>query len=131
MPALRTAAIRRTLVTSARMGSAGLLLASWLGSSSAAELGPMTAASPQAAAAHGSRPGSAGRGDPVRESMERLPAAELQAFYFSCSQEGVERRLDGAGAMACSIGYDVLLNKHFSGDFERFIAWSRTQRQAR
>jgi hypothetical protein len=32
--------------------------------------------------------------------------------------------------MACSVGYDVLLKKHFGGDFEQLLAWSRSVQAA-
>ena len=64
-------------------------------------------------------------GDPIRDALEQLSEHELKTFYSRCSQESVERRLDGGEAMACSISYDVLLNKHFSGDFKNLVAWSR------
>lgn len=68
--------------------------------------------------------------EPMRARLERLSEREMKAFYARCSAEGVERRLDGGEAMACSIGYDVLLNKHFEGDFERLLRWSRSERTA-
>ena len=63
--------------------------------------------------------------DTLRSRLERLSEQDMKAFYSRCSQEGIERRLDGGEAMACSIGYEILLRKHFSGDFERLLAWSR------
>jgi hypothetical protein len=68
--------------------------------------------------------------DPVRTRLERLSEREMKSFYSRCSEEGSSRRLDGGEAMACSIGYDVLLKKHFSGDFERLLDWSRSRRAA-
>jgi hypothetical protein len=68
--------------------------------------------------------------DSVRARLERLSEREMKLFYSRCSQEGLSRRLDGGEAMACSIGYDVLLKKHFAGDFERLLHWSRSQRAA-
>ena len=65
--------------------------------------------------------------DPVRTTIERLSEHEIKAFYVRCSQEVVERRLDGGEAMICSISYDVLLNKHFAGNFDLLLAWSRAQ----
>ena len=64
-------------------------------------------------------------GDLIRDALEELSEHELKAFYSRCSQESVERRLDGGEAMTCSISYDVLLNRHFSGDFKNLVAWSR------
>ncbi|MGH8637485.1 MAG: hypothetical protein ACREUX_14865 [Burkholderiales bacterium] len=68
--------------------------------------------------------------DPVRARFEQLSEREMKLFYTRCSREGISRRLDGGEAMACSIGYDVLLRKHFAGDFERLLAWSRSRRAA-
>jgi hypothetical protein len=68
--------------------------------------------------------------DSVRARLERLSEREMKLFYSRCSQEGLSRRLDGGEAMACSIGYDVLLKNHFAGDFERLLHWSRSQRAA-
>ena len=126
MLALRTAAIRRSARNATWMGSIALVLASWTGNAAPADVRQAAAPSP-AAAAVGTRLASAPRPDPLRASMEGLSAAELKAFYGSCSQEGIERRLDGSDAIACSIGYDILLHRDFSGDFERFLAWSRSQ----
>lgn len=66
--------------------------------------------------------------DPLRARLEQLSEQEMKAFYTRCSQAGIERHLDGGEAMACSVGYDVLLNKHFDGDFERLLTWSRSRR---
>ena len=70
--------------------------------------------------------GGIGR-DPVRTEMERLSEQEIKAFYVRCSQEVSNRRLDGGEAMVCSVGYDVLLKKHFSNNFDLLLAWSRAQ----
>ena len=69
------------------------------------------------------------RRDPIRDAIARLSEHEIKAFYVRCSQEGVERKLDGSEAMICSIGYDVLLNKHFAGNFDLLRAWSRAQQR--
>ena len=67
--------------------------------------------------------------DPVRGRLERMSEAEMKRFYSRCSDEGLERHLDTGEAMACSIGYEILLQKHFAGDFARLLAWSRAQRR--
>jgi hypothetical protein len=64
-------------------------------------------------------------GDPTRARLEQLSEREMKRFYTRCPQDGKAHRLDGGEAMACSIGYDVLLKKHFAGDFERLLRWSR------
>ena len=74
-----------------------------------------------------SRANDGGNRDPVRDAFERLSEHEIKAFYLRCSREVAERRMDGGEAMMCSVGYDVLLNKHFAGSFESLWAWSRAQ----
>jgi hypothetical protein len=66
--------------------------------------------------------------DPLRARLEQLSERDMKLFYSRCSREGLVRRLEGGEAMACSIGYDVLLKKHFAGDFERLLSWSRSWR---
>jgi hypothetical protein len=61
----------------------------------------------------------------IREHLEQLSEHDIKLFYVRCSQEVLDRRLDGGEAMACSIGYDILLKKHFAGDFEQLLLWSR------
>ena len=68
--------------------------------------------------------------DAMRTYLEQMSEQDMKRFYTRCSREGIERRLDGGEAMACSIGYDVLLKKHFAGDFDRFLAWSRSPQAA-
>lgn len=67
----------------------------------------------------------AGASDSIRQRLERLSEQEMKRFYVGCSQADTERRLDSGGVMACSIGYDVLLKKHFAGDFDQLLSWSR------
>ena len=74
---------------------------------------------------NGSEAMAVNNGDPIRDALEQLSEHELKTFYSRCSQESVERRLGGGEAMTCSISYDVLLNRHFAGDFKNLVAWSR------
>ena len=55
----------------------------------------------------------------------------MKEVYARCSQAVIERRLDGGEAMTCSIGYDVLLKKHFAGNFDLLLAWSRARGSGR
>lgn len=71
-------------------------------------------------------PVGAPAGDAMRIRLETMDERDLKRFYVRCSQQGIERRLDGGEAMTCSVGYDVLLKKHFGGDFQRLLAWSRS-----
>jgi len=79
-----------------------------------------------------SESGSIGRDrrDPTLQAPAQLWEHELKAFYVRCSEQSIERRLDGGEAMACSIAYEVLLRKYFGGDFEVLLAWSRAQAAA-
>ena len=72
------------------------------------------------------RAGSSGALDAMRARLEQLSEHELKLFYARCSQEGIDRRLDGGEAIACSIAYEVLLKTHFAGDFHNLLSWSRT-----
>jgi hypothetical protein len=68
--------------------------------------------------------------DPVRTAFERLSEHEVKAFYLRCSHEVAERTLAGGEVMICSISYDVLLKKHFYGNFDSLLSWSRAQHGA-
>ncbi len=72
------------------------------------------------------RASSGGGMDAMRARLEQLSEREMKLLYARCSRESIDRRLDGAEALACSIAYDVLLTMHFGGDFQTFLHWSRT-----
>jgi hypothetical protein len=77
------------------------------------------------------RAGSRSAMDAMRVRLEQLSEHELKLFYARCSQEGVDRRLDGGEAIACSMAYEVLLKTHFAGDFHNLLSWSRTSSMGR
>src|SRR5262245_26744822 len=106
------------------IAAATVVIASWLSGAISAEEWQATRRPVQVNQVHGgiSR-------DPARAAIERLSEHEIKAFYARCSQEAADRKLDGGEAMSCSIGYDVLLNKHFSGNFNLLLAWSRAQQK--
>jgi hypothetical protein len=60
-------------------------------------------------------------------ALRRLPEAELKAYYLQCSRAAMQRVLDSQEIALCSIGYEILLQKVFGGDFSALLAWSRTQ----
>jgi hypothetical protein len=66
--------------------------------------------------------------DPARRHFERLSESEIKRYYRACADEAVERRVGGSDTKACSVAYDVLLTRHFGGDFMALLAWSRAQR---
>lgn len=56
--------------------------------------------------------------------LERASDADLKSFYLHCSQAG-RRSLGMGGVAVCSIGYELLLQRTFGGDFYALLAWSR------
>lgn len=69
--------------------------------------------------------------DAMRGQLEALPAEVIKQRYLACSDEATERRMSGGQAALCSTIYDVLLKRHFGGDFGALYAWSRRQPAAR
>jgi hypothetical protein len=65
--------------------------------------------------------------DAVRAGIEVLSEREAKQFYLDCSRAAVRGRLGSGETAVCSIGYDVLLKRHFGGDFHALLAWSRSQ----
>lgn len=59
---------------------------------------------------------------------EQLPQYCLKAMFMQCAAQANEQVLDFGSAAACSIGYEALLKRGFSGDFQALMAWWRTQR---
>jgi hypothetical protein len=66
--------------------------------------------------------------DGARSRFEQLPLPCLKAIFVQCSDAASEQVLDFGSAAACSIGYEALLKRGFSGDFQSLLAWWRTQR---
>ena len=65
--------------------------------------------------------------DRTKARLERLSDSDLKSFYLECSRTG--RRALGMGGVAeCSVGYELLLQRTFGGDFYALLAWSRRQR---
>ena len=51
----------------------------------------------------------------------------VKSIYVQCSDQSVGRRLGGGEVAYCSTVYNVLLTRHFGGDFSALLAWSRRQ----
>lgn len=68
--------------------------------------------------------------DSIRARIERLSEREIKQFYLGCSSAAMRGRLGGGETQACSVGYEVLLQRHFGGDFHSLLAWSRSQPDA-
>ena len=63
--------------------------------------------------------------DRIVARMQGLSDSNLKQFYLHCSRS-VRRSLHGPGVAICSIGYEILLNRTFGGDFYALLAWSRS-----
>lgn len=119
---------RRVTAVAEKWAAAGAMVvavAGWLGAASPLALAGSDGNLPLRPAGIAPAIGAGAGSDAMRAWLESLPEPAVKEFYARCSQESVERRLDGGEAMVCSIGYDVLLRKHFAGDFARLHAWSR------
>jgi hypothetical protein len=66
--------------------------------------------------------------DPARRHFERLDEREIKRYYRACAGDAVGRRVGSSEIRACSIAYDVLLTRHFGGDFMALLTWSRAHR---
>ena len=60
---------------------------------------------------------------------ERAALQLLKAEYLACDQAASQSRLS-PGAAYCSRVAEELLARAFEGDFERLIAWWRSEKQA-
>ena len=62
------------------------------------------------------------------EATDRKPltVAELKTIYLDCDRRATHG-LSSAEVAACSVVYEELKKRAFGGDFEKFLAWSRTQ----
>jgi len=67
------------------------------------------------------------RQDRTKARLERLSDSDLKSFYLECSRTG-RRSLGMGGVAECSVGYELLLQRTFEGDFYALLAWSRRQR---
>lgn len=74
--------------------------------------------------------GAEGPVDPARDRLDRLTADAVKTLYLACSDAAAERRIGGGEVAYCSTVYDVLLNRHFGGNFDTLLAWSRQQTHA-
>jgi hypothetical protein len=63
---------------------------------------------------------------PSGESRE-LSIEQLKQLYLSCNREALDRHLGKAEIMRCSMVYEELKHRAFDGDFDRLLAWSRSQ----
>lgn len=62
--------------------------------------------------------------------LAELPDAQLKSVYLECSGAALRGTLAHAEVQACSLVYEMLLQRTFKGDFLALLAWSRNERHA-
>ena len=67
----------------------------------------------------------------VVANLKTLSDGQLKAFYLGCSDAATARQLGSGEIALCSIGYEMLLQRSFGGDFMALLAWSRRHDGAR
>jgi hypothetical protein len=73
---------------------------------------------------------AAGRNDRPAPALRQLADPELKALYRECSAAALQGSLGAKGIALCSVGYEILLRRIFSGDFFALLAWSRSEAAA-
>jgi hypothetical protein len=68
--------------------------------------------------------------EPDRGQLKGLTVDDLKALYLACNDRALEGQLGSGGIAQCSVVYEELKQRAFEGDFERFLAWSRSQPDA-
>jgi hypothetical protein len=63
-------------------------------------------------------------------SASERPVHLLKAEYLACDRAATQSRLPPGTAAYCSTVAEELLTRAFEGDFERLVAWWRSERQA-
>lgn len=66
---------------------------------------------------------------PPPSPLRALPVEQLKKTYLDCERHTQARLIPFGDAAECSIVADELLARGFGGDFNRLLAWWRTQRE--
>ncbi len=69
----------------------------------------------------------AGYAQSEKDEGKPLTVAELKTIYLDCNARAMRGSVTGGEAAVCSVVYEELKKRAFDGDFEKFLAWSRTQ----
>jgi hypothetical protein len=69
--------------------------------------------------------------EPDRSHIRHLSIDALKAIYLACNDGVMNGRLATGSVAACSVVYEELKERGFGGDFDRFLAWSRSQPSAK
>jgi hypothetical protein len=64
-----------------------------------------------------------------RAFAQHLTPAQLKKIYLACDLASSTTRLEMQEAMKCSVVSEELKQREFGGDFDRMLAWWKTQRR--
>lgn len=64
------------------------------------------------------------------EPLPDMTPLELQRAYLACDAAANQRRLEMMEAARCSLVAERLKQKCFEGDFDKMLAWWRSEREA-
>lgn len=67
---------------------------------------------------------------PPASPLRALPIEQLKKTYLDCDRQTQARLIPFGEAANCSIIADELLARGFGGDFNRLLAWWRSQRES-
>jgi hypothetical protein len=65
------------------------------------------------------------RGQSSDGELKDVPIDELKSVYLSCNGTVMGGQSNSAEIALCSVVYEELKQRAFSGDFEKLLAWSR------
>jgi len=67
---------------------------------------------------------------PSHSQLDTATVDQLKRTYLECEKGATERMLDSGEAALCSMVHEALKERGFGGDFERMLAWWRSERSA-
>ncbi len=70
-------------------------------------------------------------GQSPNDALKAVPVDELKGAFLACDRAANGARLDTATIMHCSVVYEELKHRAFGGDFERLLAWARSEASVR
>jgi len=70
----------------------------------------------------------AAHGEPERFAPKAPSVDALKAAYLACDRDTARGRMDPAIASRCMAISSELMQRAFEGDFDRLIAWWRTEK---
>ena len=64
-----------------------------------------------------------------RSQLANVPVEQLKVAYLDCDRKASRAVLDLGSAKACSLTAEELLQRGFAGNFDRLLAWWRSEVQ--